>query len=255
MSVSPAEQRQARITQAVLDLAGGSVRGLRILDLACGTAAMSLGLAQRGARVLGIEGRESNLVVARARQHQLGLTTLELRHGDVRDVERSELFDVVLCLGILYHLEDTEAFRLAETIAAITRRFAIIETQVALRPQRQAVHNGHVYWGRDYHEDTSQRWASLTNPGSFWPTRASLLNLLTDVGFTSAWEMLNPPVPVVAEYLDHTALIASKGIPVGEPPRWPERLPRLAHPAQGPWHALRDRMARRRGGGLSRMFR
>lgn len=255
MNVSPTEQRHERITQAVVDLAGGSVDDLKVLDLACGTGAMSLGIAQRGAQVLGMEGRESNLAVARARQSELGLSTLQLRQGDVRDLERSEQFDVVLCLGILYHLEDAEAFELTSTIAAITRRFAIIETQIALRPQRQAPYNGHVYWGRDYHENTTERWASLTNPGSFWPTRASLLNLLADVGFTSAWEILSPPAPVVAEYIDHIALIAAKGRPVTKPPRWPERLPRMAHPTQGRWYAVREQVARRRGGGLGRMFR
>jgi hypothetical protein len=71
-------------------------------------------------------------------------------------------------------------------------------------------------------------------------------------------------IPDLAAYRDHVTLVAHKGSPAeslavpglatpGE--RWPERLPLVAHPAQGRRYRLLERLRRARGGGLPRVFR
>ena len=109
-----AEVKLTRILQMVGDVAGGSLEPLRVLDLACLEGLYGLEFALHGAEVVGIEGREPNIEKARFAQSSLGLENMRLFHGDVRQISaaRYGTFDVVLCLGIFYHLDkcDIPAF-------------------------------------------------------------------------------------------------------------------------------------------------
>ena len=64
---TPSEPKLRRMTQIAMDHFGGSVEGLRVLDLACLEGMYGLELARQGAQVVGIEGREANLAKARLR--------------------------------------------------------------------------------------------------------------------------------------------------------------------------------------------
>ena len=98
--------------------AGGSrrLRGIASQVFACSISRVSKGMyalefAQRGAEVVAIEGREANLEKARFAARALGLE-VDFQLGDVRDLdaERHGEFDLVLALGILYHLDATDLF-------------------------------------------------------------------------------------------------------------------------------------------------
>jgi SAM-dependent methyltransferase len=255
------DARVARVARVVGDLTGTSLAATRIVDLACDEGNFAIELAAMGAaEVVGIEGRAEKLVAANAAREARALTNLRFEAGDVRDVtlDSHGTFDVVLCLGILYHFDTPDVFSFARNLAGITTRYAIIETQVSLSKRRRAADGGHEYWGRSYPEDISMSGASLDNPESFWPTRASLLNLLQDVGFTTVAEVQVPIVPEVNVFRDHVMLLAAKGRPQEfdppQPARWPERLPATAHPTQGLRWRLLERLRRARGGGMSTFF-
>lgn len=254
------DARVARVARVVWDLAGGSLADLRILDLACDEGNFSVALAQLGAaEVLGIEGRDK-LDAANAQRQALGLSNVRFERGDVRQVtaDTHGAFDVVLCLGILYHFDVPDVFHFADNLAGLTRRYAIIETQVGLSDKRREVHNGREYRGTTYPEDVAMSGASLDNPESFWPTRPSLLNLLQAVGFTTVAEVLIPAIPDVNAFRDHVMLVAARGerqdFDPRQPADWPERLPLLAHPAQGLRWRLMERIGRARGGGMPQIF-
>ena len=261
------EARVLRVTQAVLDLVGGDLTGLRVLDLGCYEGAFAIELALRGAELVAVDAREEHVARALFAKEELGLERLTVEQVDVRDLsaERFGGFDLVLCLGILYHLDLPAAFQLVEAVADVTRRAAVVETQVSLSASERVEFRGRAYHGRWYREPPAPG-SSVGNPRSFWFTKASLLNLLSDAGFSSVSECLNPVIPDLAAYRDHTTLIAIKGAPVelesvpqvpGSTPRdrWPEQLPPVAHPAQGGRWWLLDRVRRRRGGGLPAVFR
>jgi SAM-dependent methyltransferase len=255
------DARVARVARVVSDLTGGALGDTRILDLACDEGNFALELAEMGAaEVLGIEGRDK-LARANAQREARGLANVRFEQGDVREVtaQTHGVFDVVLCLGILYHFDTPDVFRFAGNLAGLTGRYAIVETQVSLTRKRREVHNGHEYWGRSYPEDVSKSGASLDNPESFWPTKASLFNLLQDAGFTSLAEIQVPAVPEVNAFRDHVVLIAAKGQPLASdqprPARWPERLAPTAHPTQGLRWRLLEQARRIRGDGLSTIFR
>jgi SAM-dependent methyltransferase len=223
---SPAvgRQRVARIARLVRDFAPGATR-LRVLDLGAGDGTFAVRLAEEGAEVVAVEGRAEHVARIRALVEERAVAVTVI-HGDVRDLPAEHAaYDVVLCLGLLYHLPPPDVFRLVEHVAQAARHLAIFETQVSLAPRHAAEHGGATYFGDYCREDTTQPAASLGNPTSFWLTRASLLNLLDRSGFTSVAEALNPPVPELAAYADHVTLIARKG---------PARLPAPRRRDEGP---------------------
>jgi len=200
--------RIRRVAQWVRDFAGDPA-GLRILDLGAYEGRHSLALAELGAEVVAIEGREEHVAVARASAERLGLPNLTIVHGDVTDeVGKHGTFDVVLVLGVLYHLPAKQACQLIESVARISTDLSIIETQVSLSPKREVAYGGHTYWGMDYPEDTTLPAASIENETSFWLTKPSLLNLLTHVGFSSVAEAHIPNIASLAAFEDHVALLA-----------------------------------------------
>lgn len=73
------------------------VHPTRILDLACGTGTISLMLAVRGYQVVGIDGSEPMLEVAR-RKESISGAHVEFIRGDLRSFEAPGAFDLVICL-------------------------------------------------------------------------------------------------------------------------------------------------------------
>jgi 2-polyprenyl-3-methyl-5-hydroxy-6-metoxy-1,4-benzoquinol methylase len=66
--------------------------------------------------VVALEGRQANLEKARFVKGILDLDHLELVLDDVRNLnkDRYGFFDVVLCLGILYHLDTPDVMNFVE---------------------------------------------------------------------------------------------------------------------------------------------
>src|SRR5262245_65980210 len=72
------------------------VRGLDVIELACGTAYVSAWLARRGARVVAIDNSERQLATARDLQREHGLA-FPLIHGNAEAVPRPDAsFDLAI---------------------------------------------------------------------------------------------------------------------------------------------------------------
>ncbi len=253
------ELRARRIVHLVHDLCRTSFDHLRVLDLGCLEGLYSVELARRGARVVGIEGREANIAKARFAQEALGLEGVEFVRDDVRNLspEKYGSFDVVLCLGLLYHLDAPDVFEFADACARCCDQLLVVDTHVGLAPTVRHTFRGRTYSGRSYqeHEPGStpaererSSWASLENPRNFWLTRPSLYNLLVDVGFGAVLECRAPYLPNLA---DRVTLAALKpfGREGGDPEllshRWPEAPPRAVEPSQR-WYVRARRFLRPR---------
>jgi tRNA (mo5U34)-methyltransferase len=80
--------------------------GWRALDVGCNAGFYSFALARRGADVLAIDTDRHYLRQARWAAEQFGLADgVEFEHLEVYDLARhAERFDLVLFLGVLYHL-------------------------------------------------------------------------------------------------------------------------------------------------------
>jgi tRNA (mo5U34)-methyltransferase len=82
------------------------LRGRTVLDIGCNAGFYSIQMKRRGAeRVLGIDFDEGYLAQARFAAEISGFNDIEFRQMSVYDVaELREKFDVVLFMGVLYHL-------------------------------------------------------------------------------------------------------------------------------------------------------
>jgi tRNA (mo5U34)-methyltransferase len=91
--------------RAFADAIPGDLRGMTVLDIGCNAGFYSIEMKRRGAdRVVGIDTNEGYLAQARFAAEVCGVD-IELRQMSVFEVGRlEEKFDVVLFMGVLYHL-------------------------------------------------------------------------------------------------------------------------------------------------------
>jgi tRNA (mo5U34)-methyltransferase len=201
--IEPIHETRRRMVFGVLDhIYAGRWEQVEALDLACHQGWFTQHLGARGCRrVLGVDTRPAHVADARLMSQALGRTNVSFRTADVTRLEPAELgsFDVVLVLGLIYHLDNPiAALRLAR---AVTRGACLVETQVA--PNLQ----GAIDWGcsRARKEfpgtfaviDESDEVAA-GNPEanvttiSLVPSLETLLFVLRAVGFSRV-EVVSPP--------------------------------------------------------------
>ena len=114
----------------------------------------ALEFAQHGAEVIGIEGRLPSLAKAEFCRQVFGLENLRFVQGDVREADAAiyGTFDVVLCSGILYHLDQPAVFDVLKAMRAMCRGVLIIDTRVASTSETEAAYEGVAYRGSKYRE-------------------------------------------------------------------------------------------------------
>ena len=105
------------------------LRGARALDIGCNAGFYTFELARRGADVLAIDIDEHYLRQARWAAGELGVSErVELRHMGVYDLAAlaEEPFDVVLFLGVLYHLR--HPLLALDAVSALTAGTLVLQT-------------------------------------------------------------------------------------------------------------------------------
>jgi tRNA (mo5U34)-methyltransferase len=189
------------------------------LDLACSEGWFAHRLLEWGAnRVVGVDARPENIRRARLVRNQLGVNRRRLRFRtcDIFDLGDFGRFDVVLCLGLIYHLENpVGALRIARRL---TRGLCVVESQ--LTEQAEPIRHGWGETGVFVEQDAS--WASCYEPDqdatpiastggvvSFIPNRAALVQALATAGFSTV-EPLAVPTDGNQQYRDgHRVVIAA----------------------------------------------
>lgn len=213
--------------RAALSAAGPDAR---VIDLACNEGWFSHRMLEWGASyVLGVDIRPRLIRRATLLRTHFGIPAdrMELRCVDVFDLNISELgtFDVVLCLGLIYHLENpVGAMRIARTL---TRGICAIESQLTKQNEPVILGNGKT----DLYEESaasfaarvetdweSNMLASAGNVVSLTPNRAALLQGAGAAGFVEL-ELAQPIAGHNPQYLagDRAVLLA-----------WPQGRPRTA---------------------------
>lgn len=188
---------------------GSDFSGLRAIDLASHQGWFSVQLAQLGfAEVVGVDARASHVEDSRLMAELYGLDQLSFRQGDVHALSPDELgrFDVVLMLGLLYHLENpVGALR---TCRALCDGLCVIETQLVpgitgpvdfgsyefVRPLKG------TFGLIDETGETHGPEASITGI-CLVPSLDGLLWVMDKVGFAQAQVL--PPPPDAYEQLRH----------------------------------------------------
>lgn len=197
------DSRLRRCLQIAADVTGKPLDTLRVLDLACLEGHYGIEFALHGSKVVAIEGRDANLAKARFVKDVLSIENIGLYLDDVRNLSEETYgrFDVVLCLGLLYHLDAPDVMEFAERMFNVCDRVLILDTHFSFTAESEVSWKGNTYSGRVVveHEDNATEadmenalWYSIDNRRAFYFTRPSLFNLLKRVGFTSIYECLNP---------------------------------------------------------------
>jgi SAM-dependent methyltransferase len=151
-----------------------------VVDVGSGVGHFSNFLHSLGFEVLGVDAREENVTEARKR-----FPNLEFRVQNAEDsaMEKLGVFDVGLCLGLLYHLENP--FRVIRHLAAITSKIAFVEG--VCYPSTDPVM---VLLNENKLGDQGVNYLA------FYPSEACLLKMLYHAAFTDCFYPLPmPPHP------------------------------------------------------------
>lgn len=182
------EQRRRYFFDALLSLYGGSLQGCRVLDLGCSSGFWSLKALEAGADfVLGIDSQETAIAQAQLvfEAKQIDPARYRFECKDVFDIDRSERFDIVLCLALLGHV--ARPVELFELIAATSAEVIVVETEIS-RAGRSVFALASSADGR---KATAHRLVLV-------PSRDAVIELASEYGFQT--------VPLARNMTDYTGL-------------------------------------------------
>ena len=110
-----------RMRAQLLDWLPADLRGRRLLDAGCGTGALTLEAARRGADVVAVDLSGTLIDLARERlAPQMQGLSIDFRVGDMLDASLGE-FDYVVAMDSLIHYPTPDIVRALATLAARTR--------------------------------------------------------------------------------------------------------------------------------------
>jgi SAM-dependent methyltransferase len=111
--------------------AGGSLRGKRVLDIACNSGFWSVQCALLGAEVVGFDARPELIEQANLIKSVVGCPNLRFQVLDFWEMSAATIdgdFDIVLNLGILYHLSDP--LQALQRTIGMARAYVVLDTEV-----------------------------------------------------------------------------------------------------------------------------
>jgi SAM-dependent methyltransferase len=203
--IVPGAMRLRQMLQLAAETCRKPLDEMRVLDLGALEGLVALEFARHGASVVAVEGREGNAAKIRAAARVAGVE-LEVVVADVRQLVDLNMgrFDVIFCLGLLYHLDWPSIPPFLASLAAMSVDALVIDTHLATHAEVVLEHKGWSYAGCMHREYESKQqadadwrkhpWSSIGNVESVWLTRESLANLLMNFGFSSVGECLHPRI-------------------------------------------------------------
>ncbi|WP_018630040.1 class I SAM-dependent methyltransferase [Niabella aurantiaca] len=202
--------------------------GMKVVDLGCLEGGYTAEFARMGFDALGIEARADNFRNCNLVKENLGLPNLNFVQDDVRNMARYGPFDISLCYGLLYHLNDpvhflktvadsTKKLLLLNThfapehdiryylgpvnryfLAPIQKRTRFLEHQKNFRLSPITLHEGYRgRWYKEWNKHANKSkvekilWASYNNNRSFWLCKKDLTKVLHNAGFKHVFEQFN----------------------------------------------------------------
>lgn len=166
------------------------LHGKTVLDIGCNAGFYSIEMKQRGAeRVVGIDSDVDYLAQARFAARVSG-TDIEFRQLDVYDVGKlHEKFDLVLFLGVMYHLRHP-LLALDLLHEHVVKDRLVFQTLLRGSPEHEPVDEDYNFWDTDIFDRPSfprmyfieNRYAN--DPTNWWfANRAAAEAMLRSAGF------------------------------------------------------------------------
>ena len=178
-------QRKKYFFDPLVSWLGGSLKGKRVLDLGCNAGFWSLCAHQAGCEyVLGIDGREMHIEQAEFvfDVYEINRSSYDFIRANVFEIDFRDYgsFDVVLCLGLFYHIN--RHVELLEKISTVNSDVLVIDTAIArMRGSYLEL----------LHEDVSEPRMSVDYTLVFRPTAQALFDLVKLFGYSSIMLKLN----------------------------------------------------------------
>jgi N-acetylglucosaminyl-diphospho-decaprenol L-rhamnosyltransferase len=126
------EQRRAYFFEPLLDRFGGNLRGARVLNLGCNAGYWLLQALQAECEhAVGIDARRMHVEQARLvlEASDISPSRYSLRLGNVLSADFGGPYEVVLCLGLLYHV--SEPITILRKIAEANTRVLVVNTSLS----------------------------------------------------------------------------------------------------------------------------
>jgi SAM-dependent methyltransferase len=165
------DQRRLNTLRSLL----GALQPGRAVDLGTGHGRFAMLAADLGYRVTAVDAR---------RERWPEDERIEWVQADVREVDLAP-FDLILCLGLFYHLQLDDQLRL---LTGASGRPLVIDTHLDHgeheHPLTATVQTVDGYVGRFYREP-GKLTSSWGNRMSFWPTLQTFHRMLSEHGFTT----------------------------------------------------------------------
>lgn len=173
----------------------GSLRGKRVLDIACNSGFWSIQCALLGAHVVGFDGRPELIEQANLIRSIVGVNTVQFTVLDFWDMSPETLggtFDIVLNLGILYHLP--------KPLAALERTVLMANDHVLLDTEVYPSHDSLIKLRWEDPDDIRR----ATRSGLIaYPSRSSIEMMLKHIGVSEYCQIPIRTVDMPSDYLEH----------------------------------------------------
>lgn len=171
-------QRRRYFMDPLIQATGGSLAGKRVLDLACNAGYWSLAAVEAGAEfVHGVEGRQMHVDQANLvfEAKAVDPTRYRFDAGDVFTADLDGPYDVVMCLGLLYHV--SRPIELFGRIGAVGSDLLVVDTAISRHP-------GAIFrLGYDIGENPRN---ALADSGVLIPSRRAVVEMAHQVGFAGS---------------------------------------------------------------------
>lgn len=150
-----------------LEAARGKTALESVVDVGAGVGYFARFLRDLGFRVLAVDGREENVAEGRRRHPDVDFISYNVEAASFAQIGR---FDLVLCVGLLYHLENP--FRAIRNLHTLTEKILVVESMCAPGefPRMELLDEGQV-------EDQGLNYVA------FYPTESCLVKMLYKAGF------------------------------------------------------------------------
>jgi len=185
--------RSKLISETIEDIMGEDFKKCSILDMACNSGFFSLDLANRGAKfVEGIELRTHNFNQAQFMKDYFQEDKVEFFNDDIYEHKFSHNYDIVLMLGLLYHV--TKPVELVRKCYDLCTKFTVIDTICHKEP----ISAYHVMMNKDVEKPGEGNFTV-----EFHPTYRALIDTMYDAGFKNVIEITGKTDVEIKLYSDN----------------------------------------------------
>lgn len=97
------------IVEKIRSVFGHNIQGLSLLDIGCGGGLVSEPMSRLGLKVTAIDASPENIDTAKTHAKESNID-IDYRVGSIDNLQNSNIYNVILALEVLEHVENVEAF-------------------------------------------------------------------------------------------------------------------------------------------------